>query len=148
MQKLTVKLKDKDFKLTVLEDGTLVPNSTNILNHVGLEKLNKGKRLERFYELCKCYKHKKAIRYISYLEDISFKKARKRIKRYTLIDVGLRITWDKNEEQRQINMTFAKSEITNLLELDNVPTTELMIDLINREGFDMKYVESYLNVCK
>lgn len=148
MQKLTVKLKDKDFKLTVHEDGTLVPNSANILNHVGLEKLNKGKRLERFYELCQCYKHKKAIRYISYLEDISFKKARIRIKRYTLIDVGLRITWDKNEEQRQNNMTYAKSEITNLLELDNVPTTELMIDLMNREGFDFKYVESYLNVCK
>ena len=148
MQELTVKLKDKDFKLSVHENGTLVPNSSNILNHVGLEKLNKGKRLDRFYELCQCYKHKKAIRYVSYLEDISFKKARTRIKRYTLIDLGFRITWGHNENQRQDNMTYAKSEITNLLELDDVPATAFLIDLMNSEGFDLKYVQSYLKVDK
>lgn len=141
MKALTVKLKDKDFKLSINDDGLLLPCSTDILNHVGLEMLTKGKRLERFYNLCQVYKHKQAIRYICYLENISFKKARIRIKHYSLIDLGLRITWGQIENQRHNDMLYYKSELTNLLDLDNVPTTELMIDLLNKEGFNVHLID-------
>ena len=56
-----------------------------------------------------------------------------------LIDIGFRLTYGKVEKQRQDDMLFCKSELTNLFELNNVPSSETMIDWINQEGFGLKF---------
>ena len=41
MKELKVKLNEKDFNLTINDDGLILPNSSDILNYAGLKQLTK-----------------------------------------------------------------------------------------------------------
>lgn len=82
----------------------------------------------------------KAIRLAAYHENIPIKKARKRIVTYLLVKLGCHIIWGPGTlEEKMRTIDFCHFSIEGLTNFSF--SLEQIIQLVNREGFNIKYVE-------
>lgn len=111
-----------------------IPMADDLLRAVGLP--NTSNQLDKLYDLLSTYQFGKALRLISYLDDLSVKTARKRLIDYLLMDSGCRITW--GDKSHVYDFTFNRDLILGLTGSDYHANTNLeMIQKINELGFQI-----------
>lgn len=114
------------------DNSGYIPVADDLLRAVGLP--NTSNQLDDVYDLLCSYEFNKALRLISYLDDLSIKTARKRLIDYLLMDSGCRITWGKKPQVS--DFTFNRDHILGLTDSDYHANTNIeMIQKINELGF-------------
>jgi len=111
-----------------------IPMADDLLRAVGLP--NTSNQLDKLYDLLNTHRFGKALRLISYLDDLTVKIAQKRLIDYLLLDSGCRITW--GGKSKGSDFTFNRDLIIGLTDGVYHTNTNLeMIQKINELGFQI-----------
>ncbi len=125
-------------KIVNIDESTDRPYDADLLRIAGLSNvIDEGFTL---YLLLSDDEFTKAIRLAAYHENIPIKKARKRIVKYLLVKLGCHIIWGPGTlEEKMSFIDFCHFSIEGLTNFRF--SLEHIIQLVNREGFNIHYVE-------
>lgn len=133
----TITIKGKRIRLSHRVTGETMPIAEDLLSLVGMESLCTPDALKRFFDLMEI-NPEFAIKFVSYHCDIRQVEAQKRIKRYFVIDTGIRITKSKKRAAIQDSVKVAKSYLSDLL--DTWVFTDDLNIMLNEEGFNIDLI--------
>jgi hypothetical protein len=122
------------FSATIYEDGKCAPNADEILQQVGLKLLSPY--LAKFYEYVTSLETSDFLKWVAYLNDITQIEARERVKRYFLIDGGIRMCHGQTEKIRVDELNTAQSYVSATEEVIFYTKQEIA-NMLDGEGFEI-----------
>ena len=138
MKTLKITINGFEVKLELKKDGNCIPFANGIFSAIGLP--NMVVELESVFELLFSEQYAEISRLVAYTEDCSIKTANEKLVRYILTDLGCRLTWGTNEEQKHVQVVFAASYLKGFLGVQL--TCKEIIALVNEQGFNIQFIES------
>lgn len=121
-----------------VQDGRCVPASSKLLQIVGLSPLSE--ELDRLYDFLSDYNEEGLIKWTAYMCDLRRVEAKKRLLRYFVLEMGVRIIWDETEQGKTDDWDIGVDHIRTLLN-DFISIEDIQKEL-EKEGFYITIIKN------
>jgi hypothetical protein len=134
-----MKINGNEVGIIIYPDGKSAPISNEVLKIAELELLNS--ELKKFYDLLGYVEPKVLIKWVANTANMTYEKAREKLKKYILIDGGCRMCFGQTEKIWIDEFMMLKNDIS-IIEKDHSYTYKELAEMLNKEGFEINIKSS------